>query len=142
MFAIVKRSPVKLLIRKPAAPTSRFEALLIRVFVMSPALSPMRCHQRAERSFSIRGRQFQICARCTGLVAGACAFPLAMPIGHFLPPLCAVALLLMLLDGGTQLAGLRESRNWIRFATGFSVTASSLALLTYLIGSFLVWRLI
>lgn len=37
------------------------------------------CHQRPERSFFINGRQMPVCARCTGLYAGAAvAAPLAL----------------------------------------------------------------
>jgi uncharacterized membrane protein len=37
------------------------------------------CHQRPERSFHLAGRSMPVCARCTGLYAGAAlAAPLAM----------------------------------------------------------------
>jgi uncharacterized membrane protein len=37
-------------------------------------LASLICHQRPERSFVLNGRQFPVCARCTGLyVAGALA---------------------------------------------------------------------
>ena len=39
------------------------------------------CHQRAERSFFIDGRQLPVCARCTGLYAGAAA---AAPFALFM----------------------------------------------------------
>lgn len=34
------------------------------------------CHRLPERSFFWRGRQFPLCARCTGLYAGYLSFPL------------------------------------------------------------------
>jgi uncharacterized membrane protein len=37
------------------------------------------CHQRAERSFHIAGRQMPVCARCTGIyVSAAAAIPFAL----------------------------------------------------------------
>jgi uncharacterized membrane protein len=39
------------------------------------------CHQRPERSFHLWGAQLPVCARCTGLYAGAAFAPL-MPIGR------------------------------------------------------------
>jgi hypothetical protein len=33
------------------------------------------CHRLPERSFSVAGRQFHICARCTGVVVGLVASP-------------------------------------------------------------------
>ena len=39
------------------------------------------CHQRPERCFSIRGRPMPVCARCTGLYAGAA---IAGPLGLLL----------------------------------------------------------
>ena len=38
------------------------------------------CHCRADRSFFWRGRQFPLCARCTGELAG---FLCAIPAGFF-----------------------------------------------------------
>lgn len=32
------------------------------------------CHQIAERSFFIKGYQFPVCARCTGIIIGEVAF--------------------------------------------------------------------
>jgi uncharacterized membrane protein len=43
------------------------------------------CHQRPERSFVFSGRQIPVCARCTGLYAGAAiAAPLALFIASAL----------------------------------------------------------
>ena len=45
------------------------------------------CHQRPERSFFIGGTQMPVCARCTGLYAGAAlAAPLALVAGSVLLP--------------------------------------------------------
>jgi uncharacterized membrane protein len=42
-------------------------------------LAAFICHQRPERSFFVNGQQMAVCARCTGLYAGAAAAgPLAL----------------------------------------------------------------
>ncbi len=76
------------------------------------------CHQIAERSFFIRGFQFPLCARCTGLLAGY--------IGAVFLYNCAVMpywvygilILPMAIDGITQYVGWRESVQLLRFITG------------------------
>lgn len=82
------------------------------------------CHQRPDRSFFIRGKQFPLCSRCTGfyfsLIAG---FIIRI---FYLDFLSAFQLLLILcistapmaVDGLTQLVGVRESNNLIRLITG------------------------
>jgi uncharacterized membrane protein len=75
----------------------------------------IRCHQLPERSFCFRNRQVPVCARCLGILLGVFAVPFYI---HDLR--IAVALILaMIIDAGTQGIGLRSSRNWLRFATGF-----------------------
>ena len=78
----------------------------------------MGCHQRADRSFYIKGYQLPICARCTGIV-------LSSPIGYILyfgkkiRLMCGIALCLpMIIDGGIQYLGIKESTNFRRFLTG------------------------
>ena len=56
------------------------------VIILAPAAAfaagHFICHQRPERSFFFHGRQLLVCARCTGLYAGAAiAAPLAIAIG-------------------------------------------------------------
>ena len=74
----------------------------------------IHCHQRADRSFFLRGRQVPVCARCLGLLLGVTLVPLYCPDLRLAAALIAV----MLLDGSTQALHLRESRNWLRFLTG------------------------
>ena len=88
----------------------RFEKFLAMAFM---------CHQKPERSFHIRGKQFPICARCTGILVGyilgiiiACITRCAnylLPISFIIP---------MITDGVVQLRLNRESNNSRRFITG------------------------
>jgi len=80
------------------------------------------CHGIPERCFTIRGHTFPICARCTGLVIGVAA-GFIMPAASFLPSIVAIGLASLLVgpllvDGLTQLAGLRHSTNSLRILTG------------------------
>ena len=55
-----------------------FLLLLAAPAAMFPA-GRFICHQRPERSFFVSGRQMPVCARCTGLYAGAAvAAPFAL----------------------------------------------------------------
>ena len=81
------------------------------------------CHRLPERSFFFRGHQFPVCARCTGFYIGFVLLILFECIG-FVPAFsfnlviaCILATPLMF-DGTTQLLGLRESNNTLRFMTG------------------------
>ena len=76
------------------------------------------CHQMPERSFFWHGRQFPVCARCTGVFAGQLAalflFRLVSPPYWLLAAFCAI----MLADWLVQRFGLRESTNLRRLITG------------------------
>lgn len=76
------------------------------------------CHQRSDRSFHIHGRQFPVCARCTGVLIGDCLAlvlfrSVTLPVEALL--LCC---LVMLLDWSIQHIGLKESNNCRRLITG------------------------
>ena len=109
--------------------------LLIRVFVDSTALHTYwHCHRLPSRSFSVDGRQFHVCARCTGLIVGMFAAPLWVLVGANSGGVLLGALVVNMLDGGTQLVGWRQSSNLVRFALGLIVSASGLAFLYRLLG--------
>ena len=77
------------------------------------------CHARPERSFFYKGKQFPICARCTGELVGMIAgIPIAVCFGC--PDFWVVLLLMipMLFDGFLQLLTRYESGNYRRLFTG------------------------
>lgn len=76
------------------------------------------CHQLPERSFFLFGRQFPVCARCTGLVVGYIS---AIPLSHILHPNLILAVsfcTLMLFDWYFQWLGILQSTNARRVVTG------------------------
>ncbi len=76
------------------------------------------CHCRADRSFFVKGRQFPICARCTGELVGMVTS--ALVCIFWLPPWWIVGILAvpMLVDGFVQLLTEYESTNLRRVITG------------------------
>jgi len=102
--------------------------VITRIFVDSVALHRWwHCHRSPERSFKIRGRQFHVCARCTGLICGLTISPLLVPWRDLMPTWFALCCCVLLADGLTQLLGWRESTNALRFLTGLSVGALSIS---------------
>ena len=75
------------------------------------------CHQIPERSFVINGKQFPLCARCTGILFGYfCGIVIAVitrcgnyPFFFLIP---------MIIDGGIQQILKIESNNIRRLVTG------------------------
>lgn len=88
------------------------------------------CHRIPERSFFFCGKQFPVCARCTGLMVGCLFYPLFI-FDLLVIPLIFVLLLHipMLIDGFTQFIYKRESNNYLRLITGLMAGISQVALL-------------
>lgn len=78
------------------------------------------CHCRPDRSFFYKGRQFPLCARCTGELIGILAGVLLFPF--WAPPVWAafLALLPLVVDGFTQRLTRYESTNPRRLVTGLA----------------------
>jgi uncharacterized membrane protein len=76
------------------------------------------CHQMPERSFRWRGRQFPICARCTGVLIGN-TFAYTLFFAWF-PPwwVCVTGCAVILADWSAQQFKIRESTNLRRLITG------------------------
>lgn len=77
------------------------------------------CHQRPERSFFIKGYQFPVCARCTGVFAST-IIALPMIIKKKLLPynLATILAEVMLFDWTLQFCKIKESTNFRRLITG------------------------
>jgi uncharacterized membrane protein len=112
--------------------STALEDLAIRAFVDARYLHLWHCHRKPERSFFVRRRQFHVCARCTGLIAGVAMSPLLLMLPMVLLPGCAISVTVMAADGLTQFLGFRTSTNKLRALTGIStgafVSAAILAL--------------
>ena len=77
------------------------------------------CHQREDRSFHIKGWQFPICSRCTGILVGQ-LLGIVIYIFQFRIPIyiSCIFLFIMFLDWYIQYKKIRESTNIRRFITG------------------------
>lgn len=76
------------------------------------------CHQILDRSFCINGKQFPVCARCTGVFLGNIT-AYAIFLIH-IPPvnLCLLGCTIMLVDWLVQYIDICESTNMRRLITG------------------------
>ena len=91
------------------------------------------CHQNPERSFFIRGKQFPICARCTGVLIGnimayICFFICVPP-----PEYCLIGCAVMFVDWYIQYIKLCKSTNMRRLITGIIGGYSLATLYCYII---------
>lgn len=83
------------------------------------------CHQLPWRSLYLNGVPMPVCARCAAIYAATALGLIALRTGGYGDrefgmcwPLLAILLAPAGIDGGTQLAGWRESTNALRLATG------------------------
>lgn len=92
------------------------------------------CHQKAERSFSYRGYQFPVCARCTGVIVGYLIAPITLFFSGFRKKFSFVSLLVLFFDWYLQAAKIKESTNRRRLITGiaggFGIMSLQLSLLS------------
>ena len=77
------------------------------------------CHQKPERSFFINGRQFPVCARCTGVFAGEIFAFIIMKRIKLPLSVSIIFCVIMLLDWFIQYKGVHSSTNCRRLCTGF-----------------------
>ena len=99
------------------------------------------CHQREDRSFKIRGWQFPICSRCTGILVGQ-LLGILIYIFQFRIPIyiSCIFLLIMLLDWYIQYKKISESTNIRRFITGTLAGIAQVAIFIEMI--FIIWNFI
>lgn len=77
------------------------------------------CHRIPERSFFIRGKQFPVCARCTGILCGYIIAMICLLMVISYSFLGSILLLIpMVIDGTGQLYNKWKSTNSRRFITG------------------------
>ena len=92
------------------------------------------CHQRPDRSFFYHGKQFPVCARCTGVFLGEC---ISLIASRWVKPGIPLLLLfcgLMFFDWLIQALSIRESTNFRCLLTGL--------LCGYGYGTFLLYGLL
>ena len=88
------------------------------------------CHRKPERSFFWKGRQFPVCARCTGIHLGYLSMPLFLFNWVQLGLWWSVVLILpTYIDGAVQAFYNKESNNWRRLATGLMAGAGAMSLI-------------
>lgn len=95
--------------------------IIIKLFIDNPYLKYIvSCHQLTDRSLHLNGRQFHICARCTGIVTGLLFSPILVFMEHKISfYLFFVGAVIVSIDGITQLMKLRKSNNVLRLISGF-----------------------
>lgn len=76
------------------------------------------CHQRADRSFFIKGYQFPVCARCTGVIISSLLAVFAFFISPISIGISFLLSLIMFLDWFMQYIKIKESNNIRRLVTG------------------------
>lgn len=78
------------------------------------------CHQMAERSFFYKGKQFPVCARCTGVFIGHFLSVLLFLLKKQIPfRICCILIAIMGVDWTIQEAGIKPSTNRRRVISGF-----------------------
>lgn len=91
------------------------------------------CHRKPERSFFWKGKQFPLCARCTGINFGYLTMPLFIFGFIKIPLLWSIILVLpTYIDGLVQAYFNVESTNTRRFITGFISGIATMSLVSIL----------
>lgn len=76
------------------------------------------CHQMPERSFFWRGKQFPVCARCTGVFSGYLIGICILMLHRISLCLCIILMLVMFYDWYVQFLRIKASTNIRRFLSG------------------------
>lgn len=95
------------------------------------------CHRIPERSFFYKGKQFPICARCTGILGGYLIGLIYVILVREIYIVFELVLIIpLVIDGLGQLYGYWKSNNRRRFITGIlgGVTTISLLRLACVLG--------
>lgn len=90
------------------------------------------CHARPDRSFYFRGKQFPICARCTGELIGMLGgVVIAVCFGYPSFGMVCLMMLPLVVDGFTQRLTAYESNNLRRLWTGILFGIAFIFMLIY-----------
>ena len=77
------------------------------------------CHQREDRSFKIKGWQFPVCARCTGILTGQIIAVVLYLLKIRMPIYIGLLfLIIMFIDWLLQYKNIKQSTNLRRLITG------------------------
>jgi uncharacterized membrane protein len=100
------------------------------------------CHRRSDRSFFWKGKQFPLCARCTGIHIGYLTFPLfVFKLLSFNIWWTLLLIIPTCVDGWTQASFNRESNNILRVVTGLLAGIGAMSLVAIIgqsIGQFIL----
>jgi uncharacterized membrane protein len=91
----------------------------MNITIKNYQLNLTTCHRLPERSFFFRGKQFPVCARCTGINIPFLLLPFFAL--NFIEINLTISFFLMtpvIIDGLTQAFCNRESNNYLRLITG------------------------
>ena len=97
------------------------------------------CHQREDRTYKVCNEYLVVCSRCLGIYAGFLFSVIILFLIYGFSAKSASLLYPFLLilpmgvDGVTQAAALRQSKNWLRFITGYLAGAGTAYLLYFVI---------
>ncbi|MCR9252839.1 MAG: DUF2085 domain-containing protein [bacterium] len=95
------------------------------------------CHRMPSRSFFYKGKQFPVCARCTGIHIGYLLYPLFLFDLMYLNLLVSICLILpTYIDGSIQMIFDIESKNYRRLITGLMAGVGTVSLLC-IIGTYI-----
>ena len=114
-----------------------------KIWIILMRIGSLGCHQMYERSFTFRGYQFPVCARCTGIFVGYLIgiFLAIMKIKMNLK-ICVLLILIMALDGFLQLFKVKASTNIRRLITGILAGIGYIFVLVNIVSYFLKYLLL
>ena len=93
------------------------------------------CHRLKERSITLLGHTLPICSRCTGVYVGFMVAIVLLILKIKIPLVLSVPMLSpLILDGFTQLFGLRSSTNLLRLLTGIIFSIGLLPIVEVVVG--------
>lgn len=87
------------------------------IYLMNWCKKYCQCHQMPERSFFIKGYQFPLCARCTGIALGHITAYIFAPF-YTCKYIISIFMIPLIIDGSLQYLTSYKSNNKKRFFSG------------------------